>query len=86
MQPVPCVLPHFRHRGQTQEAPGGERPLGRRGAAAAAEWRGVPPVQVTTVVSHLEKTRYGPNRPAADMERKGEFDFWGIFEDFWRHS
>ena len=31
-------------------------------------------------------TRFGPNRPAADMERNGEIDFWGIFEDFWRHS
>ena len=31
-------------------------------------------------------TRFGPNRPAADMEGNGEFDFWVNFEDFWRHS
>ena len=28
-------------------------------------------------------TRFGPNRPAADMEGNSEFDFLG---DFWRHS
>ena len=27
----------------------------------------------------------GCNRPAADMEGNGEFDFWGIFEDFLRN-
>ena len=45
------------------------------------------------------KTRFGPNRPAADMEGNGEFhfwvifrifgdildDFWRIFEEFWRN-
>ena len=30
------------------------------------------------------KTRFGPNRPAADMEGNGEFDFLVIYEDFWR--
>ena len=44
-------------------------------------------------------TRFGPNRPAADMEGNGEFhfwvifrifgdildDFWRIFEEFWRN-
>ena len=34
----------------------------------------------------LMKTRFGPNRVAADTEGNGEFDFWVIFEDFWRHS
>ena len=36
-------------------------------------------------------TRFGPNRPAAEMEGNGEFDFWiilrifgDILEDFWR--
>ena len=28
------------------------------------------------------KTRFGPNRPAADMEGNGEFDFWIIFGEF----
>ena len=39
----------------------------------------------------MEQTRFGPNRPAADMELNGEFDFWmilrifgDILEDFWR--
>ena len=30
-------------------------------------------------------TRFGPYRVAADMEGNGEFDFWVIFEDFWRN-
>ena len=30
------------------------------------------------------KTRFGPNRPAADMEGNGEFDFWVIYEYFSR--
>ena len=34
----------------------------------------------------LISTRYGPNRPAADMEGNGEFDFWAIFKDFCRLS
>ena len=32
-------------------------------------------------------TRFRPNRPAADTEGNGEFDFWifgVILEDFWR--
>ena len=29
-------------------------------------------------------TRFGPNRPAADIEGNGEFDFLVIYEDFWR--
>ena len=33
----------------------------------------------------FNKTRFGPTRPAADMEGNGEFHFWVIFEDFWRH-
>ena len=32
------------------------------------------------------ETRFGLNRPAVDMERNGEIDFWGIFWDFWRNS
>ena len=32
------------------------------------------------------ETRFGPNRVAAEMEGNGEFHFWVIFEDFWRHS
>ena len=31
----------------------------------------------------LIKTRFGPNRPAADMEGNGEFGFLVIYEDFW---
>ena len=46
------------------------------------------------------KTRFGPTRPAADMEGSGEYhfwvifsrifgdildDFWRIFEEFWRN-
>ena len=27
-------------------------------------------------------TRFGPNRPAADMEGYGEFDFWVIYKEF----
>ena len=27
------------------------------------------------------ETRFGPNRPAADMEGYGEFHFWVIFGD-----
>ena len=38
------------------------------------------------------QTRFGPNRPAADMEGNGEFNFWvtslrifgDILEDFWQ--
>ena len=29
-------------------------------------------------------TRYGPNRPAADMENLFFDDFWRFFDDFWR--
>ena len=29
---------------------------------------------------------FGPNKPAADMEGNGEFDFMEIFEDSWRIS
>ena len=29
-------------------------------------------------------TRFGPNRPAADTEGNGKFDFWVIYKDFWR--
>ena len=29
-------------------------------------------------------TRFGPNRPAADMKGNGEFDFRVIYEDFCR--
>ena len=29
-----------------------------------------------------EITRFGPNRPAADMEGNGEFDFRGFLETF----
>ena len=29
-------------------------------------------------------TRFGPNRPAAEMDGNGEFDFWVIYEEFWR--
>ena len=40
----------------------------------------------------FSRTRFGPNRPAADMEGNGEYDFWviyeeiigGIIEYFWR--
>ena len=32
-----------------------------------------------------ERTRFRPNRPAADMEGNGEFDSWVTFEDFWRY-
>ena len=32
------------------------------------------------------KTRFRPNRVAADMEGNREFDFLKIFEDFWRIS
>ena len=32
------------------------------------------------------KTRFGPNRVAADTEGNGELDFWVIFENFWRYS
>ena len=31
------------------------------------------------------KTRFGPNRPAADMEEKGEYDFWVIYEEIWKN-
>jgi len=34
--------------------------------------------------SYALETRFRPNRPAADMEANGEFDFWVIYEDFWR--
>ena len=27
-------------------------------------------------LSFMLRTRFGPNRPAADMEGNGEFDFW----------
>ena len=30
---------------------------------------------------NIFQTRYGPNRPAADMEGNGEFDFRVIFRD-----
>ena len=29
-------------------------------------------------------TRFGPNRPAADIEGNGEFDFWVIYEEYLR--
>ena len=29
-------------------------------------------------------TRFEPNRPAADKEGNGEFDFWVSHEEFWR--
>ena len=31
-----------------------------------------------------DRTRFGPNRPAADMEGNGEYDFWVIYEEFGR--
>ena len=36
-------------------------------------------------ISPSLKTRFGPNRVAADMEENGEFDFWVIYEDFLRY-
>ena len=33
---------------------------------------------------NISITRFGPNRPAADMEGNGEFNFCLIYEDFWR--
>ena len=30
------------------------------------------------------ETRFGPNRPAADMEENGEIEFWGLLETFLR--
>ena len=34
--------------------------------------------------SNFVRTRYGPNRPADDMEGNGEIDFRGLFEIFFR--
>ena len=34
-----------------------------------------------TYFGNLEEPRFGPNRPAADMEDIRKFDFWVIFED-----
>ena len=30
-------------------------------------------------------TRFGPNRPAADMEGNREYVFWMIYEEIWRN-
>ena len=38
----------------------------------------------TEFLAAAVETRFGPNRPAADMEGNVEFDFLVIYEDFWR--
>ena len=44
------------------------------------------PLSIPLIGATLEQmsTRFGPNRPAADMEGNG--DFLEIFEDFWKIS
>ena len=37
-----------------------------------------------SMVLEIDLTRFGPNRPAADTEGNGEFDFWGFLETFLR--
>ena len=36
------------------------------------------------IMGAIDTTRFRPNRPAADMEGNGEFNFCLIYEDFWR--
>ena len=43
------------------------------------------PVRADLASAETRFGRFGPNIPTANMKRNGEMDFWGIFEDFWRH-